>query len=171
MPQFVVRPTSAKLIASVTLMKSSKKHATTAAKQKFYKPIPKGRRKGRAKSWLIRFAMNETQHKWSTRRKVALFVTIKSPSSAPRDAVQVVIPHKKLRTDGQSDIDFFKRSKFMIECVATNEEPEGGREAATWGSIFHASLACRLPPFVSFSSRAEPLSQSSPDALPTFVAS
>ena len=132
-------------------MKSSKKHATTAAKQKFYKPIPKGRRKGRAKSWLIRSAMNETQHKWSTRRKVALFVTIKSPSSAPRDAVQVVIPHKKLRTDGQSDIDFFKRSKFMIECVATNEEPEGGREAATWGSMFHASLARRL----SFRSQVE----------------
>ena len=48
MPQFVVRPSvrqSAKLIAVVTLMKSSKKHA----KQKFYKPISEREKEGAKK--------------------------------------------------------------------------------------------------------------------------
>ena len=92
-----------------------------SAKQKFYKPIPK--RRERAKSWLIRFVMNETQVDNS---KVASFVTVKSPLSLSlRGAVKVVIPGKKLLLPPQSDIDFFKRSKFMIESVATNERTTG----------------------------------------------
>ena len=101
---------------------------------------------------------------------MASFVTVKSPLSLSlRGAVKVVIPGKKLLLPPQSDIDFFKRSKFMIESVATNERTTG---RGTRSLHLGINISCEfgMPPFVSFAIGVEPpLSRPPPDALPAVV--